>query len=153
MNAETSTHDVAHAQKILVAVDGSSNSTNALNQAIALAQPLGASITLITVIDMYIESMSVAVDMEEELSREARTVLDDDKALVESAGVTCADTIVHMGGEPHAFIVDEAKAHHVDLIVVGSHGRTGLSRLLHGSVSESVIGHAPCPVLVVPSSE
>lgn len=151
MTAESQSHDVSHAKKILVAVDGSPHSMSALQQALGLAKPLGSTIYLITVIDMYIESMSVAVDLEEELSKEARSVLDQDKALVEAAGVSCAETIVHMGGEPHEFIVREAANHDVDLIVVGSHGRTGLSRLLHGSVSESVIGHAPCPVLVVPS--
>ena len=56
-----------------------------------------------------------------------------------------------MGGKPYEFIVKEAEDREIDLIVMGTHGRTGLTRVLMGSVAQSVIGHAPCPVLVVPS--
>ena len=51
-------------------------------------------------------------------------------------------------GEAYQTIVDLAKAKNVNMIVMGSHGRTGLKRLLMGSVAEKVIGYAPCPVLV-----
>ena len=52
-------------------------------------------------------------------------------------------------GEPYNVIISTAKEKKVDLIVMGSHGRRGISRLLMGSVTERVIGHASCAVLVV----
>jgi len=52
-------------------------------------------------------------------------------------------------GESYKIIVDSAKALGADVIIMGSHGRTGLTRLLMGSNTEKVIGHATCPVLVV----
>ena len=52
-------------------------------------------------------------------------------------------------GEPDEAIVQEALKHKVELIILGSHGRTGLKKLLMGSVTERVIGQAPCPVLVI----
>ncbi len=52
-------------------------------------------------------------------------------------------------GRPYEAILKVAQAKKANLIVLGSHGRTGLKRLLMGSVTERVIGQAPCPVLVV----
>jgi nucleotide-binding universal stress UspA family protein len=52
-------------------------------------------------------------------------------------------------GDPRTVIIDEAKAWSADLIVVGSHGYTGIKRLLLGSVAQSVVSHAPCSVEVV----
>jgi nucleotide-binding universal stress UspA family protein len=58
-----------------------------------------------------------------------------------------------MGGKPHEFIIQEAKEKEIDLIVMGTHGKSGIKRVLMGSVAQNVIGHAPCPVLVVPNVE
>jgi nucleotide-binding universal stress UspA family protein len=58
------------------------------------------------------------------------------------------DTAVRQG-DPRTLIVDEAKEWDADLIVMGSHGRTGLTRLLLGSVAQAVVAHAPCSVEVV----
>jgi nucleotide-binding universal stress UspA family protein len=63
------------------------------------------------------------------------------------AGLT-TETAVREG-DPRSAIVDEAEEWEADLIVVGSHGRTGLSRWLLGSVAQAVVGHAPCSVEVV----
>jgi nucleotide-binding universal stress UspA family protein len=52
-------------------------------------------------------------------------------------------------GEPHEVIVDTAEKKKAGFIVVGSHGRSGIERLLMGSVTERLIGHAGCPVLIV----
>ena len=57
---------------------------------------------------------------------------------------------MHLGDEPYKDIVAEAKKRKINTIIMGSHGRTGLARLMMGSVVTRVIGHAPCKVLVVP---
>jgi nucleotide-binding universal stress UspA family protein len=52
-------------------------------------------------------------------------------------------------GDPREMLIEEARSERADLVVVGSHGRTGLDRLLMGSVASHVVTHAPCSVLVV----
>ena len=70
----------------------------------------------------------------------------------ECAGIEVEELIVH--GEAASEIVRVAKEKEVDLIVVSSHGRTGLGRILFGSTAEAIVRHAPCPVLVVkPANE
>lgn len=61
------------------------------------------------------------------------------------------ETIVHQGDRPYKFIVAEAARTKADMIILGTHGRTGLKRLMMGSVTARVIGHAPCKVMVIPS--
>lgn len=59
------------------------------------------------------------------------------------------EVIIREGNEPYELIINEAEKVQAGLIVVGSHGRTGLEKLLMGSVAERIIGHAKCSVLVV----
>jgi nucleotide-binding universal stress UspA family protein len=68
------------------------------------------------------------------------------KKQAEASGVKAEGFVKE--GEAYQAIVDLAKERDVNIIVMGSHGRTGLKRLLMGSVAEKVIGYAPCPVLV-----
>ena len=65
----------------------------------------------------------------------------------ECAGLDVEELVVH--GEAASEIVRVARDQHVDLIVISSHGRTGLGRMLFGSTAEAVVRHASCPVLVV----
>ena len=138
-------------EKILVAVDGSPFSDLAVDQAISLGGICNSEIFVISVVDLYPEQMEVAPALVEKMSEEVRTYLDKAKEKVDKADIPC-ETIVHMGGKPHEFIVQEAKEKGIDLIVMGTHGRTGIRRILMGSVARNVIGHAPCPVLVVPDA-
>jgi nucleotide-binding universal stress UspA family protein len=71
------------------------------------------------------------------------------RAVLEAPGGDVPFQVHVTNGRPGNAIVDFATAHHSDLIVVASHGRTGFDRFVLGSVSESVVRHAPCPVLVV----
>jgi nucleotide-binding universal stress UspA family protein len=66
-------------------------------------------------------------------------------------GFSVTPVVLRPSGPTHQAIVDYATTHKVDLIVLATHGRSGLAHLLLGSVTERVIRHAPCPVLVVPS--
>ncbi|CAB1083775.1 hypothetical protein D1AOALGA4SA_11311 [Olavius algarvensis Delta 1 endosymbiont] len=139
-------------ERILVAVDGSAFSDMAVDQAISLGRICNSEIFVISVVDLYPEQMEVAPALVEKMSAEVRDHLDKAKQKVDEAGIVC-ETIVHMGGNPHEYIVQEAKDKGIDLICMGTHGRSGIKRILLGSVAQSVIGHAPCPVLVVPSVE
>jgi universal stress protein A len=68
-------------------------------------------------------------------------------ARITAAGLTGSVVVMH--GTPFQGIMEAAKAQHVDLMIMGTHGRTGLPHLLLGSVTERVVRLAPCPVLVV----
>ncbi len=139
-------------ERILVAVDGSDFSMAAVDQAISLGGICNSEIFVISVVALYPEQMEVAPTLVEKMSEEVRQHLDQAKEQVDKAQIPC-ETIVHMGGQPHEFIVQEAKDRNVDLILMGTHGRSGLKRVLMGSVAQNVIGHAPCPVMVVPTVE
>jgi nucleotide-binding universal stress UspA family protein len=139
-------------ERILVAVDGSAFSDAAVDQAISLGGICNSQIFVISIVDLYPEQMEVAPALVEKMSQEARQHLDNAKQKVDQANIPC-QTIVRMGGLPHMFIVQEAKEKAIDLIVMGTHGRSGLKRVLLGSVAQNVIGNSPCPVLVVPNAE
>ena len=139
-------------ERILVAVDGSPFADAAVDQAISLGGICNSEIFVISVVALYPEQMEVAPALVETMSGDVRKHLDQAKEKIEKADISC-ETIVHMGGQPHQFIIQEAKDKGIDLILMGTHGRSGLKRILLGSVAQNVIGHAPCPVMVVPSVE
>ncbi|MGD8343037.1 MAG: universal stress protein [Desulfobacterales bacterium] len=139
-------------ERILVAVDGSPFSMAAVDQAISLGGICNSQIFLVSVVDLYPEQMAVAPNLVEKMSEESGKHLDKAKQKVDKAKIHC-ETIVRMGGSPHEFILQEAKDRNVDLILMGTHGRTGIKRVLMGSVAQNVIANAPCPVMVVPTTE
>jgi nucleotide-binding universal stress UspA family protein len=141
---------LSRGERILVAVDGSVFSDAAVDQAISLGVICNSQIFVIGVVDLYPEQMEVAPALVEKMSADVRQHIDKAKQKVDEANIPC-ETIIHMGGKPHVFIIQEAKERAIDLIVMGTHGRTGIKRILMGSVAQNVIGHAPCPVLVVPT--
>ena len=150
MTQEEFSCPLSKGEKILVAVDGSVFSDAAVDQAISLGGICNSQIFLISVVDLYPEQMEVAPALVDKMSTEVRQHIDKAKQKIDEANIPC-ETIVHLGGKPHEFIVQEAKERAIDLIVMGTHGRTGVKRILMGSVAQNVIGHAPCPVLVVPT--
>jgi nucleotide-binding universal stress UspA family protein len=137
-------------ERILVAVDGSTHSFRAVDQAIGMAKICHSTLFFLSVIALYPEMMKLADAVEDSISAETRRVLDEVEEKARQEKVSC-ETILQIGPEPHKFIVQEAIDRDVGLIVMGTHGRTGLKRLLMGSVAERVLGHAPCAVLVTPA--
>ncbi len=137
------------AQHILVPIDFSPNADQAFDYALTLARTLQARLTLVHVIDPLpvgnIETMPFTYlhDLEAKIT-DLMTAYRD---RVTAAGLRSDFVIVH--GVPFQSIVETARTAHVDLIIMGTHGRTGLSHVLLGSVAERVVQHAPCPVLVV----
>ena len=131
-------------EHLLVPTDFSPGSEHALTAATGLARQFGARLTLLHAahvpdeFDMYLRIMEPALRREMETRRKR----------VEEAAVS-VDAIMTRGAAAQK-IVESARGKGVDLIVMGTHGRTGLRHLLIGSVSERVIRLAPCPVMVVP---
>jgi len=140
-------------EKILVAIDVSKYTEIVANQALNIASYCGSSLFALTVVEISPDSMAMA-DLPfdfiaEKMDKEARTTLDKVKAEAEKRNVGCETFLLH-GLPPHRHIVEMAKDKEVDVIVIGTHGRTGLKKLLMGSVAARVIGYAPCSVLIVP---
>ena len=145
--------------RIICAIDGSDLSTKALQQALALATKLGASITAVTVTDpsvlvapgaeiMMVDTASIVADLEKAKAESAKGILEDASKVATEAGATIKT--LHIAERPAAEgIIDAAKETKADLIIMGSHGRRGLGRLLLGSQAAEVLAHAEVPVLVV----
>jgi nucleotide-binding universal stress UspA family protein len=140
--------------KILLAVDGSLPSQQAVDEVARRPWPSQSTIRVLSVIQLYTPPATEFVlagatleDMRRQQALEAEGLTSRAAEAVKSAGVSL-ETIVREG-DPRATIVDEAAEWGADLIVVGSHGRTGVKRWLVGSVANAVVSHAPCSVEVV----
>lgn len=137
--------------KILVAIDGSAHSQLALERA---AQVAGgdAEVSVMTVSSLVSFStfggLGYAPEAPYEVpsKQEIEAILANAAAYLRDRGIT--PRTVHRLGVPADAILAEAETQHPDLIVIGSHGRTGVTRFLLGSVSSAVVSHAPCSVLV-----
>jgi len=137
-------------KRILVAMDRSKYSEKAFDQAISMAKICKSTLFVISVIDLYPEVKEIVLTHEEKMLMGTRAFLEGVKDRAAKENIPC-ETIMHVGGQPHEFIIQEAKEKNIDLIVMGTHGRTGLQKLLIGSVAERVVGHAPCAVMVTPA--
>lgn len=144
---------------IVCAVDGSELSTKALRHALALAKSLNARLSLLTVTDpsvivapgaeiMMVDTASILADLDKAKEESAKGILTDAGRIAEAEGV--AVNPVYLPGHHAAEgIVTTAKNINADLIVMGSHGRRGLGRLLLGSQAAEVLAHSNTPVLIV----
>ena len=133
-------------QRVLVATDGSKQCRPAVEKAIDFSQSYGGEISVVSIVDVPAEFYAEAPQIVEDMIHKAKIYVEEVKKKAEASGVK-AEAFVKEG-EAYQAIVDLAKERDVNIIVMGSHGRTGLKRLLMGSVAEKVIGYAPCPVLV-----
>ncbi len=139
-------------KQILVPIDGSDCSLHALDVAAAFAREQKARLSVCTVVDPA-KAAAMAFG-EASMAAACLDALDDEgKALVEDAAArvraTWAADVTVLDGAPVDTIVEFARANGTDLIIIGSHGRSGLSRLFLGSVAEGVIRNSIAPVLVV----
>jgi nucleotide-binding universal stress UspA family protein len=143
-------------RNILVPTDGSAPSRKAIKRAIQLAREQKAKITGFYVgpewhLPVYAELAPMEVvslkDHAAAVARTAQRVLETVEKAAAVARVPCRCRHV-MGNHAHAEIVKAARRHRCDLIVMASHGRRGISRLLLGSVTSKVLAHSPIPVLV-----
>lgn len=143
-------------KRILVPIDGSSTSDRALQEAIKLVDVQPAQVHLVHVIDdLQFLNAEGYVDYAElrELTRKiGERALARAEEVVRQADITVDTLLLEANGERIARVIDaEAVSWSADLIVIGTHGRSGFSHLLFGSVAEGVVRGASVPVLLVRS--
>jgi nucleotide-binding universal stress UspA family protein len=140
--------------KILLAIDGSAPSQDAIEEVARRPWPSPSTLRILSVIQPYTppatEIVLASATLEEVRQRQAQ----DAEQLTRQAreGVSASGFSVETAvreGDPRTAIIDAADEWQADLIVVGSHGRTGLTRLVMGSVAQAVVAHAHCSVEVV----
>jgi nucleotide-binding universal stress UspA family protein len=136
---------------ILIPTDGSELAEHGVTHGLALAKSLGAKVSVIFAVEPFSEMTGrfvEAVAKSAELRNEqATSALDRAANAAKEVGVSCK-TIQVESGQPHQSIIAAAEDKGCDLIVMSSHGRSGLSMLLIGSVTNKVMAHAKTPVLV-----
>jgi nucleotide-binding universal stress UspA family protein len=135
-------------RKILVPLDGSPLAESALADAIDIAVRHGATLVLLRA--AYATALPAVDPVDSQLSvvREAEAYLADVAARARAAGVTDVETSVWYAAATDA-IIEAARMREVDLIVMSTHGRTGLHRLMLGSVAESVLRGTSTPILML----
>jgi len=145
-------------KNILIATDGSELATTAVSQGLEPAKTCGGKATIVTVTDIW-SALEMAqsvqtgeqnpVDLYEETEAEAAgTIPAAASAQGEKAGVTC-ETRHIQDRHPAERIIDAAGSKGCDLIVMASHGRRGIAKILLGSVASEVLTHSRIPVLIV----
>jgi len=152
-------------KRILVAIDGSNTSILALNEAIKLAKDQRSSLRLIHVLDPILISMVIqqrpgrrlveapnVVEYRKLYEAAAQKIIADGSAIARQAGIEPDAALVGLNTlSQHVYdvIEHEAKRWRADLIVIGTHGRRGIRRLLLGSVAEGLTRVASKPVLLI----
>jgi nucleotide-binding universal stress UspA family protein len=146
-------------RRILAPVDGSPTSNRGLEQAVALAKDQGAELRLLHVIDGMIwtpdlTGMENVSEIPHFLRRRGEQVLEGAKMLAGQRGID-AQTVLHetLGGRVAATILKEAGDWEANIVVMGTHGRRGLGRVVLGSDAAAVVHGASVPVLLVRGGE
>ena len=134
--------------KILIGIEDSSFSYNAARFVAKRPWHSGTQVRLISAIEM--DAMAGYVELEKtEAYKQASEAIDNAAAILREGAAEFEITTKIVEGNPKHVILDEADSWNPDLIVVGSHGRSGLGRFLLGSVSQAIALHAPCSVEIV----
>jgi nucleotide-binding universal stress UspA family protein len=141
-------------KQILVPVDFSESSDKALRYAAGFAQQFRSRITLLHVIQpmVYPADFGYPPTVVDTLDQAVRIQIEERLTALASQGPAKMETLVRLG-QPYFEIVAAAKDLNADLIIISTHGRTGLTHALLGSTAERVVRHAPCPVLTVRQRE
>ena len=146
--------------RILIATDGSPQSQAAIDAVVGRPWPEGTIVRVVTAapypylftpFQWYTAEQAIAATIDEQSKEHAHSIADAAAGRLREAGFA-AESVVREG-DPRIVIVQEASDWNTDLIMIGSHGYTGLRRLLLGSVAQHVVSHAPCSVEVVRGRE
>ncbi len=140
---------------LLIPTDGSALSQAAVEYGIALAKSVGAKVTVLTVstpFHIFAAEPAMLTDTPEQYAKRVEALaakyLDSAKAIASASGVTCE--AVHLEHDhPYLAIIETAEKRSCDLIVMTSHGRSGISAVVLGSETNKVLTHSHIPVLVV----
>jgi nucleotide-binding universal stress UspA family protein len=141
--------------KILVAVDGSETSMQAADYAVEMAKRYHAQLTALTVSHMSMSSYGFATppdvikQMKEKHEIESKQWFDRVNRVAAESGIRLKIELVDTQMSVAGAIVEYAESHDIDLIVLGTRGRSGLKKLLLGSVALDVVNYAACTVMVV----
>jgi len=144
-------------KRILVATDGSPLSKKAVNSAISLAETCGAELIALKIVPRYPQSyfegsIALSVDdvkrVEKQWTEDGQAIVDAVKKSGEAKGVKVKAVVAKSDVVSDALIA-AAKKHKADVIVMASHGRRGVKRLLLGSETQQVLTHSEIPVLVL----
>lgn len=136
-------------RRILVAVDGSDTSNKALVAALQLARDRNAQLLLLHCVDELLLLADTGLEEGSAIDRGAR-VLEEAEAIAKAAGVRSERRLADMPAQRLGeTVAEQASDWNADLIVIGSHGRRGLGRVLLGSGAEQILRLAPVPVLCV----
>ena len=142
--------------KILVPVDGSPTSSRGLQEAIKLANLAGAQVKLLHVIDeisfitSFEASTGLSADMLQLLKEGGEQVLQEAAAQAHAAGLKVETELVESyAGRVSDLVIDKAREWGAQLIVLGTHGRRGVGRMVLGSDAEQILRQSPVPVLLV----
>jgi nucleotide-binding universal stress UspA family protein len=143
-------------KRILVPVDGSPTSTKALVAALQLARESGGRVRLLHQFDemSYLTGYEYSVDVIQQCRGYAEKVLLDAQEIAKASGVPTDTRLADAPGQRLGELVaEEARRFEADLVVVGTHGRRGIGRVLLGSGAEQVLRLAPVPVLAIRAEE
>lgn len=143
-------------QRLLVPVDGSPTSNKALVAALQTARDSGGTVRLVHVVDelTYLSGFEDSTILLEEVRRGGQRVLTAALEMAKAAGAPAETQLIDRPGERLGeCIARDARDWRADLIVVGTHGRRGIARVLLGSGAEQAIRLAPVPVLVIRGEE
>ena len=142
--------------KVIVGVDSSSFSEAAILHVIESHWPKGTSFLVISAAEpvfiapgeaLATQAIAMYVDQQEAFHKQ---VAERAAARLRDAGLVARGVMKR--GDPRIVLEENARSEQADLVIVGSHGRSGLKKLFLGSVADHVVAHAPCPVLVVKTS-
>lgn len=144
-------------KKILVPIDGSRTAKRGLEEAIRLAKKQKAKLCLIHVVDQsvivqYPEAALYANDLTETMKQEGRRILEKAQTEVRAHGLAPSAVLYEIPARVADIVVRHAKKWHAEIIVLGTHGRRGVNRILMGSDAELIVRSSPVPVLLVRSA-
>ena len=140
-------------ERILLPTDGSEGTEHAVDHAIALAKQFGAALDVLHVTDAPVLPLDAhSQALLDAIEEEGRSAVEEIVERASRRGVGTVAGVVREG-EPYRTILDYVDEEDVDLVVMGTHGRTGLDRYLLGSVTERVARLSDVPVVIVPRPE
>ncbi len=140
-------------EQILVPYDASSYANHAFDDALKIAEKFGSKITVLTILGTKVEnttgiSLERAIETQDGHEDAATKILKDLEGLAKEKGVGFSFKVI-CEPSPYKGIVNFSNSNSMDLIVMGSHGRSGIKKALLGSVASGVVEHANCPVLII----